>query len=63
VIRYYETAMYDARGYVDLLQTWSTHTQLPEAFFDEVSAAIEGCGDSITKPIRTTLCAARRLPG
>jgi ubiquinone/menaquinone biosynthesis C-methylase UbiE len=61
VNRYYETVRYDARGYVDLLHTWSTHTQLPEAFFEEVSRAIRDCGGSIEKPIRTTLCAARRL--
>jgi ubiquinone/menaquinone biosynthesis C-methylase UbiE len=60
VIRYYEAVRYDAQGYLDLLHTWSTHTQLPQAFFDAVADAIARHGGLVEKPIRTTLCVARR---
>jgi ubiquinone/menaquinone biosynthesis C-methylase UbiE len=63
VIRYYDAVRYDTRRYTDLLHTWSTHVDLPPAFFQAVSAAIERSGGSITKPVRTTLCAGRRCVG
>jgi len=41
VIRYYDRPSYDAQGYVDLLRTWSTHTELGEEFFAAVASAVE----------------------
>ncbi len=60
VIRCYDRLSCDARGYVDLQRTWSTHANLGEAFFAAVASAIDEAGGRIAKPIRTTLCLGRR---
>jgi SAM-dependent methyltransferase len=61
VIRYYDNVSYDAEGYQGLLRTWSTHVQLPQAFYRAVADAINDAGGHIVKPIRTTLCTGRRI--
>jgi trans-aconitate methyltransferase len=60
VIRYYDDLLYDAKRYVDLMRTWSTHRQVNETLFREVGAAIDAAGGEIVKPVRTTLCLAQK---
>jgi ubiquinone/menaquinone biosynthesis C-methylase UbiE len=60
VIRYYENHSYSAEKYIKLMKTWSTHRFLNETLFDAVRSAIDDIGGSIKKPIRTTLCYAKR---
>jgi ubiquinone/menaquinone biosynthesis C-methylase UbiE len=60
VIRYYENHVYSSERYVDLMKTWSTHRFHKEALFDAVRSAIDDIGGKIEKPIRTTLCFAKR---
>jgi hypothetical protein len=57
---YYDDLLYDAKPYVDLMKTWSTHSQVNETLFREVGAAIDAAGDEIVKPVRTTLCLAQK---
>jgi hypothetical protein len=49
VIRYYDDLLYDAKRYVDLMRTWSTHRQVNETLFKEVGAAIDAAGGEIVK--------------
>jgi ubiquinone/menaquinone biosynthesis C-methylase UbiE len=60
VIRYYEYLSYDAKRYVDLMRTWSTHRDVSETLFSEVGSAIGASGGEIVKPVRTTLCLAQK---
>jgi SAM-dependent methyltransferase len=60
VIRYYQHRRYESGRYVGLMRTWSTHRNFDEAFFRAVLAVIENMGGEIVKPIRTTLCFAKR---
>jgi len=41
--------LYDAKRYVDLMRTWSTHRQVNETLFKEVGAAIDAAGGEIVK--------------
>jgi SAM-dependent methyltransferase len=61
VIRYYTNPVYDSKRYVELMRTWSTHRNIDESLFREVGLALEANGGQIAKPIRTTLCLARKV--
>lgn len=61
VIRYYDTALYSAEGFVSLMNTWSDHAGLSDDFFRSMAAVIDDAGGEIVIPIRTTLCFGRRV--
>jgi ubiquinone/menaquinone biosynthesis C-methylase UbiE len=63
VMRYYDYPTYDARRYVELMRTWSTHRNVDERLFEAVGSAINAAGGTIVKPVRTTVCLALRNGG
>jgi ubiquinone/menaquinone biosynthesis C-methylase UbiE len=62
VIRYYTDVEYDAKGYVDLMRTWSTHRNTNGMLFTEVGSAIKAAGGRIAKPIRTHTLSIKAKP-
>ena len=59
VIRYYSHMCYTTSGYLNLLRTWSDHSNLSDTFFNEIASVIDIAGGKLIKPIRTTLCFAK----
>jgi SAM-dependent methyltransferase len=60
-ITYHEEFTYDLHSYINLLRTWSTHADFPSGFYTELETLIRDNGGSIKKPIKTTVCIAKRM--